>query len=226
MIAHGDIELISRIGTERLWTPGVFATIDHFFCSSYFPHYGEYLLNNDYVMLPFGELARQRDFLLETLGIDDTVFIRPDSPLKLFTGQVAKRESFAADIEYMGFYEFPTNSIVVVSSPKSIVYEWRFVVVRGQVVAGCQYAANGVHDESACYPHEALALAETIAANKYQPDPVWILDICQTVEGDYRLLEIGGFSFANLYACPKSEVVRSVSDTASHLWELQQEVEQ
>ena len=40
---------------------------------------------------------------------------------------------------FMGFYEFPPDSLVVVTSPKTIVKEWRFVVANGRVVAGCQY---------------------------------------------------------------------------------------
>ncbi len=46
----------------------------------------------------------------------------------------------------------------------------------------------------------AAALANEILKGGYAPDPVWVMDICETAEHEYRLLEIGGFSFSNLYA--------------------------
>ncbi len=215
VIAHGDIELMMRIRAERRWTPGAFCTVEHFFVSAYACRYGKYLLNSDYIMLPFGELERCQDFLFDTLGRDGRIFVRPDSPLKLFTGQTASRATFAADVEFMGFYEFPASAVVVVSSPKQIVKEWRFVIASGKVVAGCQYKRDGQLEYRPEYDSRAFDLAAEIAALDYQPDPVWIADICQSAQGDFRLLEIGGFSFSDLYSCNKAAVVTAVSNMAA-----------
>src|SRR5690349_20510815 len=115
VVAHGDIELVTRIHSERRWIPGAFCTVDHFFCSNYYCHFGQHLLNRDYIMLPFGELRRRREFLFRNMGRDGAIFVRPDSPLKLFTGQIVRDETFDADLEFMAFYEFPPESLVVVS---------------------------------------------------------------------------------------------------------------
>ncbi|MBS0261907.1 MAG: ATP-grasp domain-containing protein [Planctomycetes bacterium] len=219
VIAHGDIEFVTRIARERWWVPGAFGTVDNFACSNYYCWFGKFLLNQDYVMLPFGELSRRRDFLFRTPGVDGRVFIRPDSPLKLFTGQVAARNSFDADLEFMGFYEFPINSLVVVSAPKCILAEWRFVAVSGKIVAGCQYKLNGKMELDPSYHPAAYNLASTIAASEYQPDPAWVLDICKTDDGKFHLLEIGGFSFSDLYACDKRAIVEAVSEAAAREWE-------
>ncbi|NLS98214.1 MAG: ATP-grasp domain-containing protein [Planctomycetaceae bacterium] len=146
VVSHGDIELVTRIVRERRWTPGAFATVENFFCSSYACHYGRFLLNRDYVMLPFGELARCKEFLFASLGRDDRIFVRPDSPLKLFTGQIAGRDTFSADLEFMAFYEFAPSTLVVVSSPKEIECEWRFVVADRKIVTGCQYKQDAKLD--------------------------------------------------------------------------------
>lgn len=222
VVAHGDIELVTRIARERRWTPGAFCTVAHFFCSSYFCHFGDFLLNRDYVMLPFGELARRRDFLFEAVGAGGRIFVRPDSPLKLFTGQVVARETFDADLEFMGFYDFPASSIVVVTRPKTIRAEWRFVIADRQVAAGCQYKEGDQLVLRAGTDSAARDLAATIAARNYQPDPVWIMDICQTDDGAYHLLEIGGFSFSDLYACDKAAIVRAVSAAAIAEWQRAQ----
>lgn len=218
VVAHGDIELVSRIHRDGYWTPGAFAAVANFYCSSYYCWFGEYLLNRQYTMLPFGKLSRCRDFLFDTFGHNGSLFVRPDSPLKLFTGQVATRDKFDADLEYMAFYEFPPNSIVVVSSPQEIEAEWRFVVAQRQVVAGTQYKSGGGLESQPTYDNEALTLASKIAASEFQPDPVWVMDICRTTDGAYHLLEIGGFSFADLYACDKKAVVAAVSKAAIAEW--------
>jgi hypothetical protein len=219
VVSHGDIELVTRIHKERRWTPGAFCTTENFFFSNYVCHYARFLLNRDYVMLPFGELDRRRDFLFDAVGREDRLFVRPDSPLKLFTGQIATRDTFAADLEFMGFYEFPPSSLVVVSSPKEITSEWRFVVAGGKVIAGCRYKHAGGFNYCADYDSQAFDLAASIAAISYQPDPAWVMDICQTSDGSYHLLEIGGFSFSDLYACNMADVVAGVSAAAKAVWQ-------
>lgn len=218
VVVHGDIDLATRVYREQRWTPGAFGTVENFACSSYFCHFGEYLLNRDYIMLPFAELVRCSDFLFNRLAVEDTLFIRPDSPLKFFAGETVTRDTFDADLELMGFYDFPRNSLVVVSSPQKIVAEWRFVVADESVVAGSEYTRDGVFDPKPVYDKKAYELAVAISSGGYQPDPVWVMDICQTSDGSYHLLEIGGFSFADLYATDKRAVVSSVSSVASRLW--------
>lgn len=217
VIVHADIDLVERVRSERLWTPGVFATVEHFHCSHYYAHFGPHLLNRDYVMLPFAELRRRADFLFDTIGRDGKLFVRPDSPLKLFTGLVVSRESFGRDLEFMAFYDFPIESLVVASSPKEIEAEWRFVVANQVVVAGSQYKDGDQMTATPCRDEGARAHAEEIVSIGYAPDPVWILDICRTQDGGYHLLEIGGFSFSNLYGCDKDAVVEAVSVAAKRV---------
>lgn len=219
VITHGDIDLVTRIHNERRWTPGAFSTIEHFAYSNYACQYGRFLLNRDYMMLPFGELERCHDFLFRSVGLDDRIFIRPDSPLKLFTGQVASRSTFSADLEFMGFYEFPSNSLVVVGSPRMIVSEWRFVIADGKDIAGCQYKRNGEFECQSGYDGSAIEFAKSIAELDYQPDPVWVMDICKTSDNSYHLLEIGAFSLSNLYACNMVDVAAAVSSVAKSVWE-------
>jgi hypothetical protein len=217
VVTHADIDLVQRVQADRLWTPGAFATVEHFFCSHYYAHFGPFLLNRDYMLLPFAELARREDFLFETFGREGKIFVRPDSPLKLFTGLIVTREKFARDLEFMAFYEFPMESLVVVSTPKTIVREWRFVIANQLIIAGSQYKSGDDQVASPTYDPRALEMAQRVLALGYAPDPVWVLDICETSDGEYHLLEIGGFSFANLYGCDKDAVARAVSEVALKL---------
>ena len=214
VVAHADIDLVTRVAEDNIWTPGAFATVSHFFCSHYYSHFGRFLLNHDYVMLPYAELPRCKDFLFDTLGRGERLFVRPDSPLKIFTGLTIARSTFDKDYEFMGFYEFPVESLVVVSSPKTITAEWRFVVADGKIVSGSQYVQRGCEVALPATDSSALEFARSVLAVGYQPDPVWVLDVCQTDDGGYHLLEIGGFSFASLYGCDKDAVVQAVSSVA------------
>jgi len=105
VVTHGDIDLVNRVRADALWTPGVFATVEHFFCSHYYAHFGRFLLNQNYAMLPFAELLRRADWLFAAFGRDGRIFVRPDSPLKLFTGLLASQANFERDVGFMGFYE-------------------------------------------------------------------------------------------------------------------------
>jgi hypothetical protein len=217
VVTHADIDLVMRVRADGDWTPGVFASVERFFCSHYFAHFGRFLLNRDYTLLPFAELLRCADLLFETFGRDGLIFVRPDSPLKLFTGLVASQATFERDVEFMGFYDFPRESLVVVSSPKPIRREWRLVIADGQIVAGSQYkeADQNVHRPGV--EPEVEAFGQGVLSVSYAPDPVWVMDICQTEDSQCHLLEIGGFSFASLYACDKNAVVRAVSAVAQRI---------
>gem|GEM_PF-528286 len=219
VVTHGDIDLVTRVQVDAIWTPGAFATVKNFRCSHYFAHLGRFLLNDDYAMLPFAELDRCRERLFTLFGREGKIFVRPDSPLKLFAGLLAGHDTFARDLEFMEFYEFPVESLVVVSSPKQIESEWRFVIANQQVVAGSLYKHRGETKLEPCADPVAARFAESVLATGWAPDPVWVIDICKTERGEYRLLEIGGFSFANLYGCDKDAVVRAVSKVAAELYQ-------
>lgn len=214
VVTHADIELTMRVLSDQLWTPGAFASVDHFHCSNYYPHFKHFLLNSQHAILPFGELPRRRSFLFGTLGKGGLLFVRPDSPLKLFSGLTISRDAFESDYEYMGFGDVPSESLVVVSPPQRIIAEWRFVVADHQIVSGSLYSKEGVIAADPDFDSGALEFAEKVVAVGYEPDPVWVLDICQTEDRAFHLLEIGAFSFAYLYACDMNEIVKAVSQAA------------
>ena len=217
VVTHADIDLVMRVRADDNWTPGVFASVERFFCSHYFAHFGRFLLNRDYALLPFAELLRCSDFLFDTFGREGRIFVRPDSPLKLFTGLVASQATIERDVEFMGFYDFARESLVVVSSPKPILREWRLVIADGQIVTGSKYKEGDENVRRPGVEPDVVAFAQGVLAGGYAPDPVWVIDICQTADNEYHLLEIGGFSFAGLYACDKDAVVEAVSAVAKRL---------
>jgi hypothetical protein len=214
VITHADIDLVRRVRNDRLWTPGVFAKEEKFFWSSYSPPLARFLLNRVHVMLPFAELSSRRRELFDQFGHDDRIFIRPDSPLKTFSGQLASLSTFDRDLEFMAFYDFPHENRVVVSSPKDILGEWRIVVANQAVAAASQNVDHGNKIAVPCDTDGILEFASNVLQAGYSPEPVWIMDICQTDDQQLHLLEIGMFSCSSLYGCDKDRVVKAVSTAA------------
>jgi hypothetical protein len=51
VIFHGCIGLAERIVFQTDWSPGIYGSFDRLTCSSYFPAFGEFLLNTRYTSL-------------------------------------------------------------------------------------------------------------------------------------------------------------------------------
>jgi hypothetical protein len=217
IIFYGSLNLARRLLLEKMNVhPYVYCTLWNYECKKYYAYLGKFLLNANYIMLPYSELKRNKDFLFEKLGQDGAFFVRPSAGDKPFTGQLVCQETFDKDYERLGFYDVLPECLVVVAEPRNIINEWRFVVVKGKIVASSPYK------KSESVPNEALKLAEEVISTGYEPDLAWTVDVCQTTSGAYFLLEINSFSCSGLYQCDKEAIVREVSRVT---WEQHEELE-
>jgi hypothetical protein len=213
---YGSLGAAQRIQRATKWVPGTWLNLRNFECTQYYNHFGRFLLNSEYVMLPFGELRRQKDFLFSVFGSTGKFFIRPNSGLKLFTGSVVHYETWEKDYELLGFYEPDPHQLVVVSKPQKIHKEWRLMVVGGKVVSGSLYNTAGQLEPEAGFPDDVGAFGDEIA-KIWQPDPAWTLDVALTDAG-LKLIEINSFSCSGMYLCDKMPLVKAVSDLAIQEW--------
>jgi len=169
-------------------------------------------------MLPWGDLKRQKDFLYDNLAEEDTIFLRPNSGLKTFTGKLIYKELFDNDLNILAYKDPEDHEIVIAAPPRMVMNEWRFIVVDKEVVTGSQYRFMQQSILRLNDDQKALNLAQEIAIQDYQPSLVWVVDICQTKSGNYYLLEVGCFSCAGLYACDLEIIVDKVSKAALKEW--------
>ena len=214
VIFHGCIGLAERIVERTIWKPGVYGDFDRLSCTSYFPVFGEFLLNDRYSMLPLGDVRRMREELFSRFGSTGQFFMRPNTTRKVFAGMVISHETFDRDLEFASFYDVPAHELVVVSPVQSIDSEWRFVVAGGRVVCGSCYHDHDKPCRTATYSPEAYQFAESVANAGWEPDPVWTIDVALNAAGSYRLIEIGSFSYANLYGCDLRKMVDAVQTVA------------
>ncbi len=223
VVFYGSIGHANLIRKKSKWIPGVYYNQKAYDCRNYYPALGKYLLNSNYMIIPFGELLRQKEFIYEKLGIDNVVFMRPDYGGKSFTGTLVYKETYEKFLDTIGFGQFDAGTLIVVAEPRNLIGEWRFIVVDGKVVTGSQYRNDVGIKYRAEYPLEAMILAQK-AADNYYPDKAWVVDICQTKEGNFYLLEIGCFSCAGIYLCDREIVIREISKVALKEWEEYQDV--
>lgn len=171
-------------------------------------------------MLPMMEILRKREQIFNQFGIDDTIFIRPNSGAKTFTGQTVHLEFL--DKEFQLFENYAGKSldriIAVISSPKVIDREWRCVASKGKIIAYSQYRSKNNLDIKRGISYNALKLAIKIAEEKWQPDKVYTIDICES-NGKCSMLEINSFSCSGLYDSDMKKVVKEVSKIAVDEWE-------
>lgn len=193
------------------WTPGVIYNKPNYYCSAYYPVFGDLLLNQNYIMMPLGDLFRRQQYVFDNIGDGNNVFIRPNSGHKLFNGEVWYRENLEQELSYLdGKVDF--TSIVVLAEPKNILAEWRFFVVDSKVITGSRYKLKTRLSIDRDCPTQACELAME-AAKLYNPDRAWSLDICLTGDG-YKILEIGCFACSGLYACDKATIIDSIAKIA------------
>lgn len=221
IITYGSLGMSKQVLKKTRWVPGAWCDLKKFECTYYYPRLGKYLLNNHYMMLPYGELVRQYGLLADTFGRNDSLFIRPNGGDKSFSGKViscGRAEQYIKDVQDLGFYGIEPESLVAVSRPINLFEEWRLVIVEGQCVASSQYKENGLVKLREGCPLEVLKFAFEVVST-WQPERCWVLDICRTKARDFRVVEINSFSSSGLYVCNKDDVVRAVSAAAVNEWE-------
>jgi hypothetical protein len=225
VIFYGSLNLAAQLQREKPWIPGPICNFKQLCCLTYYSHWGQYLFNKDYIMLPLLEISRRREELYKQFGIDDCIFMRPDSGAKTFYGNVYPKEELDSELKLMsGYAGLPMDEILaVISSPKPISREWRVVVAHQYgVVAASQYKKNGKLDEEEGCPPEVIKIAESIAMEEWQPDSMYTVDVCES-NGEFYFLEVNSFSCSGLYKCDPKPIVEIASKVALEEWEDYQE---
>jgi hypothetical protein len=197
------------------WVPGGWCSTDNLDCARYYPHFEPFLLNQNSVILNGTEAIKSREDLFARFARDRQVFVRPSGCLKVFNGRCVDADSFATALA-PARYDPATQ--VVIAEPKRIGREWRFVIAEHRAIAASQYYAEGVKCLRQGCPSHVTAFVENVLAEiAWEPDKVFIMDVCESEDKLY-VLELNGFSCAGMYDCDLSSVVEKVSELAERAW--------
>ncbi|MBE7465327.1 MAG: ATP-grasp domain-containing protein [Planctomycetes bacterium] len=212
VVFHGSLGNADRVRRELRWKPGAYCASESFFCSVWYSQAKPWLVHERWVQTTVEALVNRTKEVLEPLGVMHEVFVRPDSPLKPFSGRVLPLDRISLKALDHGYYYEDTSLPVIVAPVRKVTQEWRFVVVESKIVAGCSYDAAS--RKSRLGPTQLPTdFASEVARNLTAPEEVYVLDIGE-VDESFRLIELNPFSGADLYSCDPEPIVREVSKAA------------
>lgn len=216
VITHGTVEFNKQIikfhGKD--WFPGAYFNKNVKSYVAFANPLAEYMLNDDYYILPYGEFVRRY------VGDPNRkpLFIKPESGLKEFTGQVITPENYKDEFNSMNqIQRVNDDSLCVISSAKDILAEFRYVIVNKKVITGSEYRWDNILDVRVDTHPICDELAEKIASHDWQPDSVYVCDIALVGNKSYKyakVVELNAFSSSGIYACDTNKIVKAVSDAA------------
>ncbi|MEZ6185455.1 MAG: ATP-grasp domain-containing protein [Planctomycetota bacterium] len=211
----GTLPVMEHLQRTRRWRPGGWCSFEALACSSYYPPFGAFLLNQNYCLLPCSEAVRHAVRLGQQFGRDGQVFVRPNSVRKLFTGTITR----ARDLEQaLASARYDPTELVVIAEPQDLVREWRLLIAHGVVVTASRYYERGEVSRAEGCPREVREFAErALGQVAWRPDPLFMFDVGETPDG-LRLVELNSFSCSGVYDCDKAALVSAAATCARKLW--------
>ena len=160
---------------------------------------------NRHDMLNEGRILPAKDMVTYLSGIEEEiVFMRPSHDLKQFTGSVYERQEAieflkdAMEFGGSGSYKIDPDFLILVSSPKNILIEWRWYVVGGKIIDGSMYRRKGqLHKEHAT--DESLYAAAQALAYQWLPDACCVMDTALLDSGETKVVEFNCINGSGFY---------------------------
>lgn len=215
---HGDIETAKVIQTTLPWQ--VHAPWDYLDLANLISHVRSWdelpVLNAErYLITTAAEFRKNYQVFFDQLAEDDHVFVRSTAADKTISGRCIERSDFVRQWDLLTFYDPDPRTRLLVSHPRKIHSEARFLVFGKKIVTGSHYKTG----KSVVYLEAteelratAHALLEKLHRHGYQPpSPSWVLDLAETERG-WEILEVGATSCCGLYACDTDALVKALSE--------------
>jgi hypothetical protein len=184
--------------------PGSYMQIENLSFHRFAAYLGDLLLNDDFHILPFGELKRRPPPTTD-------LFVRPDRVTKSFTGFQIKADTFEYEMSCLDRLSgVGPEELVVIASAKPIDLECRYVIADGRVVAKSTYGWAEGFVPSTATDARCDEIAREVARRDWQPDTVYTCDVALS-GGRGKVVELNSFSCSGLYACDTVAVAEAVT---------------
>ncbi|WOF82108.1 ATP-grasp domain-containing protein (plasmid) [Pseudomonas sp. FeN3W] len=169
------------------------------------------LLNDDAIFLPCLTLL-SRVGQMKKCFAGERLFVRPDSGSKVFTGNSFSYTELASELSSLKqLTSLTDDTLLAISSAKSIQAEYRFFIVNKAIVGGSAYSFDGLHN--ADIPDGAILLAQTIANHEWQIDVAYTCDVALTENG-FRVVELNAGSTSGFYEADARNIIRAMAEAA------------
>ena len=214
-VFQGSIQMFRKIKSEHpLACPLGWMNDNNYLCTSYYPIFQKYLFNDWHMFTTMAGLKENKWHIYRTFGKDTTVHIRPNGGDKTFSGQLIDLQDFDTCFS-ASRCSAKDSDIAVVSTPKNILGEWRFICTdEGEIVTVSSYMYRGKRTYVPSAPEGATKLCKEILSVGWFPDPIFTVDICEDNDGNFWLMEFNSFTSAGTYGADKAKIVESVNKIA------------
>lgn len=156
--------------------------------------------------------------ILETKEPESEWFVRPSEDLKQFSGQVMNAMDCAEWLKdrmlcaSSGSYQLLKDTMVVLAAPKTILAEWRWFIVEGEVILGSLYRKQGQlfkkHETDADIIIEAQQLADG-----WLPSLCCVMDTAIIEESpDTKIVEFNCINASGFYDNDISAIFKALWD--------------
>jgi hypothetical protein len=208
-IFHGSLGNASKIASALSWKPGAFCNTSAFECHSWYERAKSWLLHEKWVFSTVSDFLSDPERHLSEIGSQESFFVRPDSPLKPFSGRVIQRNKLSLEALDYGFYYEDKHLPIVITPVLDVGSEWRFVISGHETIASSAYEASDRTETNTICPSEVLNYVREVAKALNPPDPVYIIDVC-SIGDNIKLLELNPFSGADPYGCDREAIISAV----------------
>lgn len=220
VVCYGSVGLVQKLQKGYpYWVPGDYANFPNYDCARYYPHFLDYLLNDNSYILPFGTILKRLDKIFDWFETQD-LFMRPTKGSKTFTGKVFDCiDGLDMLKKERDCYSVDPDELILIAPAKNLGREWRLIIIDDKIISGSLYSNNHRHIEEAGFPDHVKEFAEEIlSVVKYRPDPAFTMDICELPHKGLRLIELNSFSCAGMYACKLEPIVEAIEIIAQREW--------
>ncbi|MEL6602654.1 MAG: ATP-grasp domain-containing protein [Cyanobacteria bacterium J06614_10] len=170
-------------------------------CTTYYAHFGQHLLNNQYFILPLGELIRRRTEILDYFQSSGELFIRPNSNMKLFRAGLFDLAKLTTIEALSSELKRDKTTLVLTSRKRVVEREWRFFVYKQEIITGSLYLVGEDRiDQKVKGGAVENYLATVLKQVDGYPELLYTVDVCEA-EGELHILELGSYSCAGAYGC-------------------------
>lgn len=197
---YGSIQFIKALNLENIY-PGVFGFFEDDF-STLFKLPRNLIFNETSILTTWADLYFNYKFFFNQMFDSEKLFIRPNKPFKVFSGQTISPIELL-DQSFYNSCGVVDETIIVVDKPREIKQEIRCFVVNNKVVETTFY--NGNVNEIKIHNPEYNGIAKEFVENVLESNPKFKLPSCSVVDIAFnsddipKVLEINSISSSGIY---------------------------
>ena len=202
-----------RTARKKGWFPGVF-DLEPINFNMQKKYWGDRLLNFDSVVTRIADAEI----------CDQIAFLRPIEDSKTFPGRIFtsdELEAWKTQLRNLGDvhgYGISEDSLIQVSTPKTIFVECRYWIVKNQIVTSSIYRINGKSFMSNIIPpmfdEYVKSILDYCQEINWFPHDAYCLDVCETDSG-MRIVEINTLNAAGFYAADVQKLIFTLEEEYS-----------